>query len=263
MSAKKARKAKTPTASKKRARFPAIEAALAGRPLTEAAAEPTADAAPVQGAAETTTLEPGPAEPAPDAPGLGAPTEDATTTGPAAEGDATLTEATLPEPVTADGAAPAVAAPASEALAELVADAPAPPVTTEPPTVEGVGTTAKGTTPGAPLPGTAGAPPVSPGTGKEGRKPRAAKVKAKGGDGTAQRLSALDAAARVLAEAGRAMTCPEMIAAMAEKGYWASPAGRTPSATLYSALLREVTTRGARARFRKAGRGLFALAAVS
>jgi hypothetical protein len=67
----------------------------------------------------------------------------------------------------------------------------------------------------------------------------------------------------VLAEAGRPLTCPELIAAMAAQGYWASPAGRTPSATLYSALLREITTKGPRARFRKAGRGLFALAAAS
>ena len=43
---------------------------------------------------------------------------------------------------------------------------------------------------------------------------------------------------------------------------WASPAGQTPSATLYSALLREITQKGAQARFRKAGRGQFALAAA-
>ena len=66
----------------------------------------------------------------------------------------------------------------------------------------------------------------------------------------------------MLAEAGRALTCPEMIAAMAAQGYWASPAGRTPSATLYSALLREITTKGPQSRFRKAGRGQFALAAA-
>ncbi len=80
--------------------------------------------------------------------------------------------------------------------------------------------------------------------------------------GAARRPSALDAAARVLAEAGRALTCPEMIAAMAAQGYWASRAGQTPAATLYSALLREITSKGAQARFRKAGRGLFALAAT-
>ncbi len=80
--------------------------------------------------------------------------------------------------------------------------------------------------------------------------------------GAARKPSALDAAARVLAEAGQALTCPEMIAAMAAQGYWSSPGGLTPAATLYSALLREITSKGAQARFRKAGRGQFALAAA-
>jgi hypothetical protein len=73
-----------------------------------------------------------------------------------------------------------------------------------------------------------------------------------------KKLSALDAAARVLAEAGTPMTCPEMIDAMAAKGYWTSPAGKTPAATLYSALLRELTTKCAQARFVKTQRGKFA-----
>ncbi len=71
--------------------------------------------------------------------------------------------------------------------------------------------------------------------------------------------SALDAAALVLAEAGQPMSCPELIAAMAIKGYWSSPAGKTPAATLYSALLRETTTKGEQARFIKTQRGKFAL----
>jgi hypothetical protein len=75
------------------------------------------------------------------------------------------------------------------------------------------------------------------------------------------KLSALDAAAKVLAEAGAALTCQEMIAAMAAGGYWASPGGKTPAATLYSAILRETQTKGARSRFTKAERGKFGLAA--
>src|SRR5690349_3436580 len=47
------------------------------------------------------------------------------------------------------------------------------------------------------------------------------------------KLSALDAAAKVLEESGQAMTCQDMIEAMAQKGYWSSPGGRTPAATLY------------------------------
>jgi hypothetical protein len=73
-----------------------------------------------------------------------------------------------------------------------------------------------------------------------------------------KKVSALDAAARVLAEEGRPMTCQEMIEAMAAKGYWCSPKGATPAATLYSAVLRELTTKGGAARFVKTERGKFA-----
>ena len=74
----------------------------------------------------------------------------------------------------------------------------------------------------------------------------------------AKKLSALDAAARVLAEAGQALNCGELIAAMAAQGYWTSPGGKTPQATLYSALLREIKTKGDQARFQKTDRGRFA-----
>ena len=74
-----------------------------------------------------------------------------------------------------------------------------------------------------------------------------------------KKLSALDAAAKVLGETGQPMNCPEMIAAMAAKGYWSSPGGQTPAATLYSAILRELTTKGAASRFQKTERGRFAL----
>ncbi len=64
-------------------------------------------------------------------------------------------------------------------------------------------------------------------------------------------------AARVPAEAGTPMNCQEMIAAMAAKGYWTSPGGKTPAATLYSAILRELKTKKSEARFRKTERGKF------
>jgi hypothetical protein len=73
-----------------------------------------------------------------------------------------------------------------------------------------------------------------------------------------KKVSALDAATRVLAEECRPMTCQEMIDSMAAKGYWASPKGATPAATLYSAILRELTTKGSAARFAKTDRGKFA-----
>jgi hypothetical protein len=74
----------------------------------------------------------------------------------------------------------------------------------------------------------------------------------------AKKPSALDAALRVLEEAGQPMTCPEMIEAMAAKGYWTSPGGKTPAATLYSAILRETQTKGDASRFVKTERGKFA-----
>jgi hypothetical protein len=75
-----------------------------------------------------------------------------------------------------------------------------------------------------------------------------------------KRLSALDAAAKVLAETGQPMRCTELIAAMAAKGYWTSPGGKTPASTLYAALLRELKTKKDQARFRKTERGKFGLA---
>jgi hypothetical protein len=86
---------------------------------------------------------------------------------------------------------------------------------------------------------------------------RAAKTK-KGQVKEGKRRTALDAAARVLAESGQAMSCGALIAAMAAKGYWTSPAGKTPSSTLYAAIAREIKTKGGEARFRKTERGKFA-----
>jgi hypothetical protein len=95
--------------------------------------------------------------------------------------------------------------------------------------------------------------PAAPATHK--RRPKVASAPKE------KKVSALDAAARVLQEAGTAMTCPEMIGAMAAKGYWISPGGKTPAATLYSALLREVTTKGGASRFTKTAPGRFAFRA--
>ena len=59
------------------------------------------------------------------------------------------------------------------------------------------------------------------------------------------------------------MNCQDMIKAMAEKGYWTSPGGKTPSATLYSGILRELKTKGKDARFQKTERGKFILGKAS
>ncbi len=73
-----------------------------------------------------------------------------------------------------------------------------------------------------------------------------------------KKLSALDAAVVVLAEKGTSMTTQELIGAMAAKGLWTSPNGRTPAATLYAALLREITLKGKDSRFQKTAPGRFA-----
>ena len=78
-------------------------------------------------------------------------------------------------------------------------------------------------------------------------------------DSLVPQLSALDAAAKVLGEAGEPMTTGQMIEAMAAKGYWSSPNGQTPAATLYSAILRQINTKGANAQFIKTEPGHFAL----
>jgi hypothetical protein len=76
----------------------------------------------------------------------------------------------------------------------------------------------------------------------------------------AGKLSALDAAAKVLAEAGAALTTKDMVERMSAAGYWSSPGGKTPHATLYSAILREIQTKGGESRFAKTERGKFTLA---
>ncbi len=74
----------------------------------------------------------------------------------------------------------------------------------------------------------------------------------------AQGVSCLDAAAQVLQDAGQPMRCQALIDAMAEKKLWISTAP-TPAATLYSAITREITTKGEKSRFAKVERGLFKL----
>jgi hypothetical protein len=72
-----------------------------------------------------------------------------------------------------------------------------------------------------------------------------------------RRVSALDAAAQVLAASEVPMRAKEMIAAMEAKGLWRSPGGKTPEATLYAAIIREIAAKGTAARFKKHERGVF------
>jgi hypothetical protein len=64
-----------------------------------------------------------------------------------------------------------------------------------------------------------------------GKAVKTKKTKKVNADG---KMSALDAAAKVLADAGEAMNTKAMIEAMAVKGLWTSPGGATPHSTLYT-----------------------------
>lgn len=101
------------------------------------------------------------------------------------------------------------------------------------------GAKTKGTKAGKEKPSTKGKPAMAPKTPKP------------------KRTSALDAAASVLATAKEPMTSKALIDAMAARGLWTSPGGKTPEATLYAAMTREIGAKGREARFKKVDRGLF------
>jgi hypothetical protein len=69
--------------------------------------------------------------------------------------------------------------------------------------------------------------------------------------------SLLDLAAEVLAKAGKPMGCKEIVEAVLAGGKWTTK-GRTPAATLYSAVIREIADRSRGSRFKKVERGQFA-----
>jgi flagellar biosynthesis GTPase FlhF len=74
----------------------------------------------------------------------------------------------------------------------------------------------------------------------------------------AKKPSGLDAAAQVLKDKGEPMTCKDIMGQMLAKGLWTTN-GKTPAATLYSAMLREIDGKPGESRFVKTGRGLFTL----
>ena len=73
-----------------------------------------------------------------------------------------------------------------------------------------------------------------------------------------RKASDLDAAVTILREAGEPLGTGEMVKRMLDRGLW-STGGKTPAATIYSAILREITVKGSGARFRKTDRGRFEL----
>jgi hypothetical protein len=59
------------------------------------------------------------------------------------------------------------------------------------------------------------------------------------------------------------MRAKDMIAAVEAKGLWKSPGGKTPEATLYAAIIREIAAKGKDARFKKHERGVFVATAAA
>jgi len=75
---------------------------------------------------------------------------------------------------------------------------------------------------------------------------------------TVAKTGGLSAAVKVLQEAGQPLNCKNMVNLMLGKGYWQTD-GKTPAATIYSAILREIKEKGEASRFRKTARGKFEL----
>jgi hypothetical protein len=107
----------------------------------------------------------------------------------------------------------------------------------------------------APKPVDPASTPAKPAASSGSRTPKAyanaSKKKPK------NKVSGLEAAAQVLAESKQPMNCKDLVETMASKGYWTTK-GKTPASTIYSAIIREISTKGKDSRFRKAERGMFA-----
>ena len=92
---------------------------------------------------------------------------------------------------------------------------------------------------------------------KARQKPVAETTDANTGAPPEKKLSCVTAAIKVLTESTEPLNAKEIIDAMVAKGYWTSPGGKTPHATLYSAIIRDMA-KGDGSRFVKAERGRFA-----
>lgn len=89
-------------------------------------------------------------------------------------------------------------------------------------------------------------------TAKKGAKTKAAPKKKVDG----KRMSGLDAAAKVLAEAKEPLNAKTIVECAITKGYWTT-GGKTPWATVYAAIIREIAAKGKKSRFKKVERGKF------
>ncbi|MFW5828621.1 MAG: winged helix-turn-helix domain-containing protein [Planctomycetota bacterium] len=117
-------------------------------------------------------------------------------------------------------------------------------------------TAAKGRT-GAPRARKTAAGPTGP---KQTKKATGGKQRAQEGPSKpAAKTSLLEAAIAVMQQHDEAVGTKQIIGEVIDGGLWTTT-GRTPEATLYSALIREIRQKGEASRFRKTGRGRFALA---
>ncbi len=107
-------------------------------------------------------------------------------------------------------------------------------------------------------------------TGAKGRPKSAAKAKSKPAATRAnprqpgreavkpKRVGLLDAATQILAKVKEPMSCQTIVEHVIAQKLWSSK-GKTPHATLYAGMTREIAKKGKDARFKKTGRGRFAL----
>ena len=114
---------------------------------------------------------------------------------------------------------------------------------------------------GKPVAAKGAAPAAHVGTGakRAAEVAKEAKPAKPAATGKKRGMGVLDAAVRVLQEAGKTMNCADIVKVALEKGYWKT-SGKTPAATIYAAIIREIGKKGAASRFRKVERGQFALA---
>jgi len=87
-------------------------------------------------------------------------------------------------------------------------------------------------------------------------EPTPAKKTRKRKDG---KMSGLDAAAKVLADAGQPLNAKEILERIQVANLWETN-GKTPQATLYAAMIREISLKGKDSRFTKTERGRFTVA---
>jgi hypothetical protein len=123
------------------------------------------------------------------------------------------------------------------------------PKTTKAPRATTAATDAKGKAKAA-----TGAKKTKAATGANERKRGAATAS----NGTKKRTGILELAVQILAKAKEPMGCKDIVEHAIAQKLW-STGGKTPSATLYAAVIREISKKGKEARFEKVDRGTFTL----